>query len=258
MNKDYSMKHRIIGKPLIYYDVLDSTNLKAQELAEKGAQEGTVVQANRQSAGKGRLGRRWESPIGSGLWFTIILRPEIEPEYGAQVTLLSAVAMVEALKMVVGIKTVIKWPNDILIGQKKICGILSEMHLTEANINYIIVGIGLNVNMGHNDFSENIANIATSIYLETGKKIKISSLLEAFLIALEKWYGIWLKDGFKKIRAQWIANNCTIGSFVRVKDNDREIFSGVAEGIDDYGCLLVCDGKGVSQSFDFGEISIRY
>jgi BirA family biotin operon repressor/biotin-[acetyl-CoA-carboxylase] ligase len=255
---DNSTGHKIIGKPLKYYDVLDSTNLKAQELAEKGAAEGTIVQADRQSAGKGRLGRIWESPSESGLWFTIILRPQIDPKYGAQTTLLAAVAVVEALGAVTGIKGVIKWPNDILVNRKKICGILSEMYLTEDAINYIIVGIGINVNMAKKDFNEKLSDIATSVYLQIGRKQDCNELLDAFRVSLEKWYSIWLAEGFEKVRTQWLVYNGTIGSFVKVKDNDSEIFSGIAEGIDDYGCLLVRDMDGNSQSFDFGEISIRY
>ncbi|MDD4321247.1 MAG: biotin--[acetyl-CoA-carboxylase] ligase [Acidaminococcaceae bacterium] len=258
MNLDCSKNQIIIGKPLIYYEVLDSTNLKAQELAEKGAQEGTIVQADRQSAGKGRLGRKWESPPGSGLWFTIILRPKIDPEYGAQATLLSAVVLVEVLEKITGIKATIKWPNDILVGRKKICGILSEMHFNEEAINYMIIGIGLNVNMDQKDFTETLEDIATSVYLESGKKFAGNTLLEAFRVSLEKWYEIWVTEGFKKIRVQWLASSGTIGRVVKVKDNDREIFSGVTEGIDDYGCLLVRNEAGILQSFDFGEISIRY
>jgi BirA family transcriptional regulator, biotin operon repressor / biotin---[acetyl-CoA-carboxylase] ligase len=258
MNMANTTGHRIICKPLIYYEVLDSTNLKAQELAEKGAAEGTIVQADRQSAGKGRLGRIWKSPSGSGLWFTTILRPQIDPKYGAQATLLAAVAVVETLAVAAEIKGTIKWPNDILVGRKKICGILSEMYLNEAAIDYIIVGIGLNVNMAKEDFNETLSDIATSVYLQTHRKQDCKELLEVFRISLEKWYSIWLAEGFERIRAQWLAYNGTIGSFVKVKDNDVEIFSGIAEGIDDYGCLLVRNIDGSSQSFDFGEISIRY
>jgi len=258
MNMANPTDHKIIGKPLVYYEVLDSTNLKAQELAEKGAAEGTIVQADRQSAGKGRLGRIWESPSGSGLWFTTILRPQIDPKYGAQATLLAAVAVVETLEAVTGINGVIKWPNDILVDRKKICGILSEMYLTEDAINYIIVGIGINVNMAKKDFTETLSDIVTSVYLQSGRQQDCNELLEAFRVSLEKWYSIWLAYGFEKVRAQWLVYNGTIGSFVKVKDNDREIFSGIAEGIDDYGCLLVRDTDGNSQSFDFGEISIRY
>jgi BirA family transcriptional regulator, biotin operon repressor / biotin---[acetyl-CoA-carboxylase] ligase len=258
MNMDCPSYHKIIGKPLKYYAVLDSTNLKAQELAEKGAEEGTIVQADRQSAGKGRLGRIWKSSAENGLWFTIILRPKIDPKYGAQATLLAAVAVVEALEAATGIKSAIKWPNDILVNRKKICGILSEMYLNADMINYVIVGIGINVNMTKKDFKEKLSDIATSVYLQSGIKQDRNKLLEAFRVSLEKWYDVWLTEGFEKVRAQWLLYNGTIGSFVKVKDNDNEIFSGIAEGVDDYGCLLVRNFDGVSQSFDFGEISIRY
>lgn len=246
-----------IGSMLKYYDVLDSTNITAKELAEKGAEEGTIVQADEQKLGRGRLGRVWKSPAQSGLWFSIILRPKMEPQYGAQITLLTAVALVEAIKSATGIKTWIKWPNDILVKGKKIAGILSEMKLAEEGIDYIIIGIGLNVNIAKEDLGELLSETASSVYLETGKFYDRQLILEDFCISLKKWYEIWQRAGFKSVRERWLANNCTIGEFVKVKDNNKEIFAGIAKKIDDYGCLLVQSPKGTTKEFDFGEISIR-
>ncbi|MEG1726652.1 MAG: biotin--[acetyl-CoA-carboxylase] ligase [Acidaminococcaceae bacterium] len=247
----------IIGQPLYYYKTIDSTNSKATELAEKGAMEGTIVQADQQTAGKGRLQRKWESPAGRGLWFSLILRPKIDPQYGAQATLLTAVALVEALKNSTGITCQIKWPNDILIKGKKLAGILSEMRLSGEQIDYIVIGIGLNVDLGREDFGEILSTIASSVYLETGKQCNREKILEAILKSMGKWYNIWQETGFERVRERWLASNCTIGRVVKVKDQDKELFSGLAIDIDDYGCLLVKSRDGITKKFDFGEISIR-
>ncbi|MBP2631881.1 MAG: birA 1 [Firmicutes bacterium] len=248
---------KIVNRLILRYDVLDSTNTKAMKLAKDGAVEGTVVIADRQSLGRGRLGRAWQSPAGKGLWFTLILRPEILPEFGAQATLLMAVAVVEALEKVTGLTTRIKWPNDIVVDNKKLCGILSELTLTEEGIDYAIVGVGININLDREDFKEDLAERASSVFLQTGKIWDRDIILTAILKSFEKWYNSWHKNGFFDIREEWQSKNCTLGNVVSVKDNDREIFCGTAMNIDDYGCLQVRSKDGITKTFDFGEISIR-
>ena len=249
---------KILHDKIYYYEQLDSTNLKALELAKQGAAEGTIVIAARQTAGRGRMRRKWESPEGKGLWFSMILRPTIAAEYCAQITLLTAVAAVKALQVLTDKKFSIKWPNDIMLDGKKVCGILAEMALTaDGSIEYAVVGIGININMSSEDFGAQLEATATSLYLATGIEYEHEQVLKAFLDEFDLLYSHWHCCGFALIRQDWLDYRCTLGHKVTVRDNDTEIYSGVAEDMDDYGSLLVRNAAGKIESFDFGEISIR-
>ena len=246
----------ILHNQIQYYEELASTNLKALELAKQGAAGGTVVVAARQTAGRGRMRRKWESPEGKGLWFSVILRPTIAAEYCAQITLLAAVAAAQALQRLTNKNFSIKWPNDIMLDGKKICGILAEMALAaDGSIEYAVVGIGININMSSEDFGALLT--ATSLYLATGIEYEHEQVLKAFLDEFDLLYSHWHCCGFALIRQDWLDYNCTLGHKVTVRDNDTEIYSGVAEDMDDYGSLLVRNAAGKIESFDFGEISIR-
>lgn len=249
---------KILHNKIYYYEQLDSTNLKALELAKQGEAEGTIVIAARQTAGRGRMRRKWESPEGKGLWFSMILRPTIAAEYCAQITLLTAVAAVKALQVLTDKKFSIKWPNDIMLDGKKVCGILAEMALTaDGSIEYAVVGIGININMSSEDFGAQLEATATSLYLATGIEYEHEQVLKAFLDEFDLLYSHWHCCGFALIRQDWLDYSCTLGHKVTVRDNDTEIYSGVAEDMDDYGSLLVRNAAGKIESFDFGEISIR-
>ena len=246
----------ILHNQIQYYEELASTNLKALELAKQGAAGGTVVVAVRQTAGRGRMRRKWESPEGKGLWFSMILRPTIAAEYCAQITLLAAVAAAQALQRLTDKNFSIKWPNDIMLDGKKICGILAEMALAaDGSIEYAVVGIGININMSSEDFGALLT--ATSLYLATGIEYEHEQVLKAFLDEFDLLYSHWHCCGFALIRQDWLDYSCTLGHKVTVRDNDTEIYSGVAEDMDDYGSLLVRNAAGKIESFDFGEISIR-
>ena len=246
----------ILHNQIQYYEELASTNLKALELAKQGAAGGTVVVAARQTAGRGRMRRKWESPEGKGLWFSMILRPTIAAEYCAQITLLAAVAAAQALQRLTDKNFSIKWPNDIMLDGKKICGILAEMALAaDGSIEYAVVGIGININMSSEDFGALLT--ATSLYLATGIEYEHEQVLKAFLDEFDLLYSHWHCCGFALIRQDWLDYSCTLGHKVTVRDNDTEIYSGVAEDMDDYGSLLVRNAAGKIESFDFGEISIR-
>ena len=225
---------KILHDKIYYYEQLDSTNLKALELAKQGAAEGTIVIAARQTAGRGRMRRKWESPEGKGLWFSMILRPTIAAEYCAQITLLTAVAAVKALQVLTDKKFSIKWPNDIMLDGKKVCGILAEMALTaDGSIEYAVVGIGININMSSEDFGAQLEATATSLYLATGIEYEHEQVLKAFLDEFDLLYSHWHCCGFALIRQDWLDYSCTLGHKVTVRDNDTEIYSGVAEDMDD-------------------------
>lgn len=241
---------------ILQYKNLISTNSFALELAEKQAPEWTVVVAEQQQQGQGRMDRVWESEHG-GLWFSVILRPQLNSELAPQATLLAAVAVAKALRGLYATSAVvIKWPNDLLIGKKKVCGILSELRLTaQGEIDYLVVGIGVNVLQ--NNFSKNIQATASSLLLETGKKQTCAIVLDRILQCLQEYYQEWLANGFENLRALWLQYNCTLGNFITVKDEERIIFQGIAEDMDDYGSLLVTNANDEQKTFNFGEISIR-
>lgn len=241
------------------FDVLQSTNVTAVAFAKEGAVEGTVIVAERQEGGRGRMQRVWSSPKG-GLWFTIILRPQIDPQYVAQVTLLAGVAVVKALRKLYATDAImIKWPNDLLLNGKKICGILSEMQLNEnGSIDYAIVGIGVNVDLKPQDFPEELSNTAASLNLSFGKNYTCTEVLDNILQEFASLYQKWLVEGASVILEPWKKLNCTLNRKVFVKDNDEVIFSGEVVAINEEGAIIVRNEEGESQSFDFGEISIRY
>ena len=241
------------------FDVLQSTNVTAVAFAKEGAPEGTVIVAERQEGGRGRMHRVWSSPKG-GLWFTIILRPQIDPQFVAQVTLLAGVAVVRALRKLYATEEImIKWPNDLLLNGKKVCGILSEMQLNEnESIDYAIVGIGVNVDLNPQAFPEDLRNTAASLNASFGKNYTCTAVLDNILQEFASLYRDWLKEGAQVILELWKKLNCTLNRRVFVKDNDEVIFSGEVVAINEAGAIIVRNEEGESQSFDFGEISIRY
>lgn len=240
------------------FDVLESTNVTAVAAARDGAAEGTVIVAARQNGGRGRMKRVWNSPLG-GLWFTIILRPQIDPQFVAQVTLLAGVAVAKALRRLYATEAVkIKWPNDILLNSKKICGILSELQLDEnGSIDYAVVGIGVNVGLKKEDFPPELRTMAASLNLSLHKSYTCQEVLTAILEEFAALYERWLLEGSTVVLALWKELNCTLGKKVLVKDNDKVIFTGETIAVDETGALLVRNENGLIKSFDFGEISIR-
>lgn len=176
-----------ICRHIQYFDKTDSTNNQAKLAAEKNAPDGTLFVAECQTGGRGRRGKTWESPAGSGIWMSLLLRPDISPESASMLTLVLAVAMVDAInEEVQDAKCYVKWPNDIVLNNRKISGTLTEMSAEMDSIHYVVIGIGINVNT--TDFDESIKDMATSIYLGTGKKVKRSNIIAAFSHSFKKYY----------------------------------------------------------------------
>lgn len=240
------------------FDVLKSTNVTAVDFAQKGAAEGTVIVARRQENGRGRMSRVWTSPQG-GLWFSIILRPQIDPQYAAQVTLLMGVAVCKALRRLYATDDImIKWPNDLLLRKKKICGVLSELQLREGGeIDYAVVGVGVNVALKAEDFPPELRDAAASLNVSLNKNYTCDEILDSILQEFNGLYEEWLVQGADVILPLWKKMNCTLNQKVLVKDNDEVIFSGMVTAIDEAGAIVVRSEGGECQSFDFGEISIR-
>ena len=246
---------RKIGCRLHYEDTVDSTNRVAMELARGGAPEGTVVLADCQTAGRGRLQRSWQSPPGCNLYLSVILRPAIPPHDAAQITLLAGVAVAEAISAVCPERVGIKWPNDLLVGGRKVCGILTESRTATGGIDSVIVGIGMNVNMERADFDPEHRETATSLREETGRDHSREDLLFLLCERFESWYKIFLRDGFAPVREGWLARAEMTGKRLRVLFCD-EVQEGVFAGIDRDGALLIADEQGAVRRVTAGDTTI--
>lgn len=233
-----------------------STNEVAKKKAIAGAPQGTIVLAEKQLAGKGRMGRTWVSPAGSGIWLSIILRPPIRPAQAAQLTFVNAVGACTALREQINLPVTIKWPNDLMLNERKICGILTELSAEIDRVNYVIVGLGLNVNQRRQDFPADIQDKATSLASESGNSFRRVDLLLAVLNSIEKSYKEYCHEGFRPILGKWRELNSTLGREVHVVTQD-ESYYGIAEEVDEEGKLLVRKANGRLESVLAGDVSIR-
>jgi len=245
---------KVFGKKDIEYSKeIDSTNTKAKDLAQRGAPEGTVVIAEKQTNGRGRRGRIWLSPEGDGIYATLILRPAMSPGGAPKITLMTAVAVAEALLSLVQIDIRIKWPNDILVNGRKLAGILTEITADMDAVNYIVVGLGLNVNTRSESFSEEIGKIATSIYIETGEQLSRARLIRAYLEQFEKYYKMFTQNEFAAIMGRWKQLSGFIGQKVMV-DVMGQNYIGEVSDIDDDGVLILKDDQGRSRRIFSGDV----
>ena len=241
------------GKTVHFARETDSTNLWIKRLAKEGASEGTLALAEFQSAGRGRLGRSWEVPEGTSVMMSILLRPKFEPQYAPTLTLVMGMAVAKAVKDL-GFDVSIKWPNDVVVSHKKICGILTEMGVRDGKIDYAVIGVGINVNI--KEFPEEMADKATSLYLESGKEFDRSQIpglvMEAFEEYYEKFAATCDLSGLKEEYESILAN---YNQPVRVLA--KEPYEGVARGITDGGELLVEKTDGTIVAVSAGEVSVR-
>ena len=241
------------GKTVHFARETDSTNLWIKRLAKEGAPEGTLALAEFQSAGRGRLGRSWEVPEGTSVMMSILLRPKFEPQYAPTLTLVMGMAVAKAVKNL-GFDVSIKWPNDVVVSHKKICGILTEMGVRDGKIDYAVIGVGINVNI--REFPEEMADKATSLYLESGREFDRSQIPGLVMEAFEKYYEKFaatcdlsgLKEEYESILANY-------DQPVRVLA--KEPYEGVARGITDGGELLVEKTDGTIVAVSAGEVSVR-
>jgi len=245
-----------IGSTLVVNDETISTNSDAMRLAEQGAAEGTTVCADSQQGGKGRLGRVWASPPRVNLYCSIILRPQIMPYQAPQLTFLSAVAVAQAIEITTGISPEIKWPNDVLIKGRKIAGLLNEMSAETDGINFVILGIGINLNMTREQFPPDLRTPATSLLLETGEPVVRSHVAAVMLNQLDHLYNQFLRLGFEPVRAEWQARCNANGRRVEVSDGGQERISGLFAGIDDNGAMLVELDNGKIERIYSGDVRV--
>ena len=249
------LETKTAGAFVICLEQVDSTNQYAKKIAEEGAPEGTLVIADEQTAGKGRSGRVWKSPPGSSVYMTLLLRPNMELERISMVTLVMGMAVAEAVRELTSLPAGIKWPNDVVVGGKKICGILTEMSAELARINYIVIGTGINVNM--KQFPEELTDTATSLFLETGREYPRAELIACVMKHFEAFYEKFQKSGdMSLLRDRY--NELLVSREKGVKVLDpKGNWCGTASGIDSSGRLLVRDEKGDLREVYAGEVSVR-
>lgn len=246
---------RWMGKTCICLDSVDSTNSYAKKIAEEGAESGTWVAADEQTGGKGRRGRGWATAKGANIAMTILLRPQIRPEHASRMTLLAAMAVTGAIRRTTGLEAGIKWPNDVVAGGRKVCGILTEMSAEVDYIHYVVIGIGINVNQM--EFPEEIRQTAGSLALEKGERVDRALLAAAVVEELERLYEIFLEtEDLSALYEEYNQSCVNCGRRIRVLEPGNE-YTGTAEGIDPEGELLVVKDSGERVRVYAGEVSVR-
>ena len=234
----------------------DSTQRVARELGRAGVPEGTVVIAEAQTAGRGRLGRTWHSPRGVNLYCSIVLRPPLPPAAVPQVALVAGVAVAAALAEIPGVGPRVKWPNDVLIDGRKVAGILTEMEAEVERVHHVILGIGVNLNAPRAAFPPELRERATSLFLATGRRVDRAAVTGRLLAALEARYGRFLEGGFEAVRAEWESYSCLTGTDVRVASAEGEM-AGRVLGLDADGALMLARPDGTSTRIVAGEVTVR-
>ena len=232
------LRTKRLGTSILFCHEITSTNEWAKELATYGAQEGTVVIAETQTKGRGRLDREWLSPVG-GLWFSLILRPKLHPADAVKLTFVAGLAVTEVLHEIFGLDAETKWPNDVLVNGKKICGVLTEMNTTGESVNFVVVGIGVNANFDvEKAFPKELIGVATSLENEVRRKVGLEELFRCLLEKLENLYELLMKEGFNPILEEWKGYAGFLGRLVHVT-SATERLSGLALDVDHDGALVV-------------------
>ena len=247
---------QVVGVEMHYRPSVDSTNRVAKALAYHGANDGTIVVAEEQTGGKGRLERKFFSPRGKGIWFSVILRPKILPKDASKCTLMAAVAVAQVMNRF-NLKPEIKWPNDIMFDGRKIVGILTEMTGEIGRIGYIVIGVGINVNISRDEFPEEIRDVAASLSEMTGEEMSRVPIFRAVLEEFDKLYREVNDNGFDEILKLWRKYNVTLGKKVRViSAGNGDSFEGIAVDLNEDGALVVETANG-RQAVYAGDVSIR-
>jgi len=243
-----------LGGAILRFDSLPSTNDLARDLAAQGAPEGTAVLAREQTRGRGRQGRVWSSPMGEGLYLSIILRPVLAPAQATILTLAAAVAVAETLTLDYHTAVDIKWPNDIHAGGKKLCGILVESSIEKSKLDYVVLGIG--VNLGQRDFPGELQAVATSLLIESGERVTPDEFAESLLGRLDWWYRVALRESAEIIAHWQKLSSYAEGCAVRVEDGERAI-EGITRGLTPTGALIVETASDQRSEIVAGEIRLR-
>ena len=249
-------KTKVIGRDIRVFRDTTSTNDIVEKLARDGVKEGVVVFAESQTKGRGRLGRKWVSPRGKGLWFSVLLRPKLRPQAVTQLTIASATALVRAIHSQTGLHSEVKWPNDILIRGRKVAGILTEMKAELDGVNYALLGIGLDVNVAGNEFPPDLRKLATSLRIETGEAMVRAELATKILGELDRDYARICSGQFESLADEWEEQCSTIGRDVAIRIGERRL-TGRAESLDADGALLLRTQHGHLERIIGGDVTVE-
>ena len=243
------------GNRILYFDSIDSTNNELKRQAETQVCHGLLAVAEEQTAGRGRRGHGWVSPPGTGIWFSFLLKPEVSPDKASMLTLVAAMAVARAITDTTGLESQIKWPNDIVVNKKKVCGMLTELSAEMTQINYVVIGIGINAN--NREFPDEIKETASSLFIESGKPVKRAAVIEAVGRYFEQYYDEFIKVGdLSLIMDEYNGMLANAGKQVRIISNDsEEVYTAI--GINPQGELVVKDADGNVKDIRSGEVSVR-
>jgi len=249
-----SSKRKVIGHKISRFAEVTSTNDVAKELAAQGAEEGTVVVAEVQTCGRGRLGKEWLSPKG-GIWFSMILRPKVKAKDTFKITFLTAVAVAKAIRKMFRLNAEIEWPNDVLVNGKKVCGILTETSIRGEKVDSVVVGVGINANIDINFFPKNLKKAVTTLSTELNREIDRKKFLRKLLEELEAYYKRFKEDKFDSVLEEWKRLNRLFGANVEVVSLDEKI-TGKAVSVDKNGALIVRLADGSTRKVFSGDVTL--
>jgi BirA family biotin operon repressor/biotin-[acetyl-CoA-carboxylase] ligase len=244
-----------IGTPLHFFPSAESTNLRAFKLAGEGASEGTALVADSQTHGRGRMQRTWLSPPAVNLYTSLILRPALAAAISSPLTIMAGVAVAELLAGYCPQQVRLKWPNDVLVNNKKVSGILTEIKTTGKEVEFVIIGIGININMQKNDFSPPLDEIATSLKIEMGKTIDRVELTVKLYEKIEKFYQLLLRERIEPIRELWLSYAQLLNKHVEVTFGG-EVYQGMVTGMDDAGALIISSERGEQRRVIAGDVKV--
>lgn len=244
-----------VGSEVVYYDQIASTNEEARKLAEAGAIEGTVVIADAQTGGKGRLGRQWSSPPGVNLYLSLILRPSFSPRYATQMTFMSAVVVAQAIETVTDLTPQLKWPNDVMLQGRKVAGLLNELNAETEQVHYLVLGVGVNLNMTPEQFPADLRTPATSLLIDGGVKVSRREFTQVLLQRLDHLYDAYRSGGFQALKGEWEKRCHMIDRWVEV-DYQSSQKVGQVSGIDETGALLLSLPGGVTEKILAGDVRL--
>jgi biotin-[acetyl-CoA-carboxylase] ligase BirA-like protein len=250
------LQTKLIGKTIHYLSEVASTNDIAKEMAALRAKEGTVIVAGIQTGGKGRFGRKWASPKG-GLWFSTILRPKLHPREIPKLTIVSSLAVAKTISQLFNLKPEVKWPNDVLINAKKVCGILSEANTRGGTINFVVVGVGLNANIELNSLPKQVRENATSLKQELNRNIECEQLLCVLLEKIEHYYVMLINREFNSVLEEWKSLCGFLGSYVEVTSWEKKI-EGWAIDVDETGALILRLQDGTLKRILSGDVNPKH
>jgi BirA family biotin operon repressor/biotin-[acetyl-CoA-carboxylase] ligase len=249
-------KTKVVGRDIRVFEQTTSTNDVIEKLAHDGVKEGVVVFAESQTKGRGRLGRAWTSPLRKGLWFSVLLRPDLRPQETTQLTVAAATALWRAIHNETGLRPEIKWPNDLLLRGRKVTGILTELTAELDRVKHVILGIGVDVNLNAGDFPSELRKLATSLKIESGKLVSRSDLAVEILRELDRAYARVCAGDFAAVADEWEEHCTTLGRNVTIQIGDRRI-RGRAESLSEDGALLLRTEHGHLERITGGDVTVE-